>query len=85
MGSGSYSRAVYACLSKERGYDTSTADVVFANKKLSSLADIKTSNVHSRSKKSNGRRQKSLGYGVMVVTSDFGSESPGSSPGSPTK
>ena len=26
-----------------------------------------------------------MGYGVMVVTSDFGSESPGSSPGSPTK
>lgn len=26
-----------------------------------------------------------LGYGVMVVTSDFGSESPGSNPGSPTK
>lgn len=26
-----------------------------------------------------------LGYSVMVVTSDFGSESPGSSPGSPTK
>lgn len=25
-----------------------------------------------------------LGYGVMVVTLDFGSESPGSSPGSPT-
>lgn len=26
-----------------------------------------------------------LGYSVMAVTSDFGSESPGSSPGSPTK
>lgn len=25
-----------------------------------------------------------LGYGVMVVTLDFGSKSPGSSPGSPT-
>lgn len=32
-----------------------------------------------------GRSFVLLGYGVMAVTSDFGSESPGSSPGSPTK
>lgn len=57
MGSGSYSRAVYACLSKERGYDTSTADVVFANKKLSSLADIKTSNVHARTYNTNIKKE----------------------------
>ena len=57
MGSGSYSRAVYACLSKERGYDTLTASEVFANKRLSSLADIKTSNVHARTYNTNIKKE----------------------------